>query len=100
MKDYLLLVFNKNLLTDDNAFIYKLNNDGTTDPTVLISYAGSSSSITIPNQVQVINPYTFSEAGITSVTFGSNLKTIENNAFYNNRISSITFPNSLESIKN
>ena len=58
------------MLTDDNAFIYKRNNDGTTDPTVLISYAGSSSSITIQKQVQVINHYTYSEAGITSLTFG------------------------------
>jgi hypothetical protein len=52
-----------------------------------------TSAIVIPNSVQTIEAYAFSDcAGITSITLGENVSDIRVGAFYGTRITEITIP--------
>ena len=104
-------VLNQNKLSDEKAFIYKRNSDGSVDKTIIISYGGNNPNVIIPDGVTTISLGAF--VGVPLITSGftpiSNFK-IESVympdsvtslgffAFYKNNISSITFSKKLTSI--
>ena len=66
--------------------------------TILVGYAGTAKSVTIPEGVVEIGDEVFDNRGITSVTFPSTLKRIGKEAFYLCSFSSISFPENMEYI--
>ena len=53
-------VFNNNQLSDEEAFIYARNSDGSIDYTTLISYGGANrDNIIIPDSVKTISAEAF-----------------------------------------
>ena len=60
-------VLNQNLFSDNDAFIYKRNDDGTEDRTIIVSYAGKNPNVIIPQGVTKINTFAFS--GVPSLTY-------------------------------
>ena len=87
-----------NQISESNKFIYKKNNDGSLDKTNIIGYAGSETTLVVPEGIKTIGPGAFASMGLTSVTLPSTLETISNTAFYNNSLQSVTFPSGLKSI--
>ena len=113
--------FANNNLNGEEAFIYGKRSDGTTDYTILNSYAGKdASNVVIPNKVKTINyyafrgvyasyieipenvneinSYAFFNCNLSSVKFNEGLKEIGNSSFLNTHLTSINLPNSLEKI--
>ena len=91
--------FNNNKLSDDQAFIYKRNSDGSEDKTTIVSYGGTNKNLIISDNVTTIGNSAFENNQLTSVILPSDLTTIGNSAFENNQLTSITFPDSLISIE-
>ena len=60
-------VLNQNLFSDNDAFIYKRNDDGTEDRTIIVSYAGKNPNVIIPQGVTTIDSFAFS--GVPSLTY-------------------------------
>jgi len=91
--------FNNNQLSDDQAFIYKRNSDGTEDKTTIVSYGGAKrDSVITPVGVEIIGVGAFF-SDIQSLTISEGVKRIEPYAcsdFYT--LESLTLPNSLEYI--
>ncbi len=113
--------FANNNLNGEEAFIYRKRSDGTTDYTILNSYAGKdASNVVIPNKVKTIdyyafrgvyasyieipenvneiNSYAFFNCNLSSVKFNEGLKEIGNSSFLNTHLTSINLPTSLEKI--
>ena len=66
--------FNNNQLPDEDAFIYKRNDDGSVDYTTLISYGGAKrDNVVIPEGVETITA-AFKWIDVTSVVMPSTLK--------------------------
>jgi Leucine Rich Repeat (LRR) protein/type IX secretion system substrate protein len=85
-----------------NGIIYALNDDGTTDNTKVISYAGSIKEITadlFPETLTTIGYNSFQNSELASVTIPSSVTKIENNAFANNLITSLSLASGLELIQ-
>ena len=78
-------VFNNNQLSDEEAFIYARNSDGSIDYTTLISYGGANrDNIIIPDSVKTISAEAFYGNSIKEIVIPENIETIEARAFYKN----------------
>ena len=91
-------IFNSNMLSNDEAFIYARNEDGTEDRSRLVSYGGKNKYVTIPNNVVTIGAYAFQNCELTNVKIPESVKTIEFGAFATNNLTSISIPNTVTSI--
>ena len=92
------MAFNNNKLPDNEAIIYKRNEDGSEDKTTIVSYGGINKDVEIPDGVETINGFAFSNSNLNSVSFKEGLEVIQFAAFNNNNISSINIPNTVTSI--
>ena len=95
--------FSDNQLSDEEAFIYKRNSDGSIDKTELVSYGGKKKeNVVIPNNVKIISDYAFSTSNSTSklvsVKIPDSVTTIGNSAFSGNALTSIEIPDSVTTI--
>lgn len=93
-------VFNENQLPDNQAFIYKRNNDGFEDKTTIISYGGAKrENVVIPNGVQTIEKQAFNDCKITGITIPTSVTMIGLSAFSYNQLSNITIPSGVTRIE-
>ncbi len=91
--------FNCNQFSDEQAFIYNRNADGSIDYTTIVSYAGKKrDNVIIPNGIIVIGAGTFQQTSLLSVTIPNSVTTIEDIAFYGNQLTNVTFPNNITTI--
>ena len=81
--------FNRNKLPDAEAFIYKRNADGSEDRTTLISYGGANTTVTIPENVTIINPNAFDQSNIRTIILHENINTIGSNALRDSEVTKI-----------
>lgn len=98
--EYGVSPFNDNKLPDQEAFIYKQNEDNTYDTTTLISYAGvKTENIVIPENVKTIGIWSF-RAGSMTGTFDipDTVTTIEQAAFEWTTISHVNIGNGVTEI--
>lgn len=87
--------FNDNKLPEKQAFIYLRNNG--IDNTMIIGYGGAKKDkITIPDTVETIGNYAFSDNEIENISLGTKVKSIGNYAFIGNVIKSVTIPETVE----
>ncbi|MFQ8642972.1 MAG: leucine-rich repeat domain-containing protein [Oscillospiraceae bacterium] len=116
-------VFNDNKLSDEDAFIFKINSDGTFDNTIVSSYGGArSDNITIPKTVRTLDRWSFralpftgtfsipdtveniGESALewnsfTEYNIGNGVKTIGASAFgYNSKLTTVTIGKGITSI--
>lgn len=95
--------FNNNQLSDEDAFIYKRNSDGTIDKTILVSYGGAErSNIIVPNTVKELGSSCFSEIiGIENIILPDSLETIRTSALSSTKMkmTSIMIPSSVITIE-
>ena len=94
------VAFNSNQLSDEDAFIYKRNSDGSIDNTTIISYGGKNKSPIIPDSITSIGNSAFASNQLTSVTIPDSVTSIGDSAFWENQLTSITIPDSVTSIGN
>ena len=91
--------FNANSLSQEQAFIYKRNSDGTIDNTVLIGYGGAdrgnSSPVVIPSNVKVIDQLAFGETSLKSVTIPEGVRSINASAFKACYLKEVTIPSTV-----
>ena len=73
--------FRNNKLSQESAYLYKRNSDGSIDYTTIIGYGGLDKNIIIPSEKN-----------------GIKLKTIANSAFYSNKLTNIEIPNTVTTI--
>ena len=92
------VAFNSNQLSDEDAFIYKRNSDGSIDNTTIISYGGKNKSPIIPDSITSIGNSAFASNQLTSVTIPDSVTSIGDSAFWENQLTSITIPDSVTSI--
>ena len=81
--------FNRNKLPDAESFIYKRNADGSEDRTTLISYGGANTTVTIPENVTVINTQAFDQSNIRTIILHENINTIGSNALQSSGVTKI-----------
>ena len=92
--------FNANLLSDEDAFIYARNADGTEDKTTLVGYGGAKKeNVVIPDNVINISYGTFRSCALKSITIPSSVNEIHRYAFHNNFIKNISIPASVNKIE-
>ena len=92
------VAFNSNQLSDEDAFIYKRNSDGSIDNTTIISYGGKNKSPIIPDSITSIGNSAFVSNQLTSVTIPDSVTSIGDSAFLENQLTSVTIPDSVTSI--
>ena len=92
------MAFNNNLLPEDQAYIYKRNDDGSEDKTNVIGYGGSNKNPIIPNNIITIGYAAFESNELVGVTIPETVTTIENSAFSNNELTEIIIPNTITSM--
>ena len=86
--------FSKNKLPESQAWIYARNADGTINNTILVSYGGYSTSISIPSSVIEITKYAFYwDGNVQTINFQNaiNLTTIGSEAFNSSKLTSLDF---------
>ncbi len=93
------MAFNTNLLPDEQAFIYKRNEDGTEDKTTIVSYGGSKKDINIPNNTIIIGLGAFMGNNLTSVIIPNSITTIGDSAFEGNNLTNIIIPENIITIE-
>lgn len=83
--------FNNNLVTDDTAWVFKKNTNGTNDTTQLVSYAGfNKANLTVPSSVTKIGTGTFRELSLTGkLTLPSNFTFESDNIFSEANLTSV-----------
>lgn len=83
--------FNNNLVTDNTAWVFKKNNNGTNDTTQLVSYAGSNkANLTVPSSVTKIGTGTFRGLSLTGkFTLPSNFTFESDNIFSEANLTSV-----------
>ncbi|MCI8444904.1 MAG: leucine-rich repeat domain-containing protein, partial [Bacilli bacterium] len=92
--------FRVNQLSNDQAFIYNRNSDGTEDRSSLNSYAGAErTKVVVPDQITTIESQAFLNCSISEIQFPNQLTTIGSSAFFGNSLTSIIFPPTLKSIQ-
>ncbi|MDO5569676.1 MAG: leucine-rich repeat domain-containing protein [bacterium] len=87
-------VFNSNLLTSGNEFIYaRTDIDGNgiaeIDTTTLISYGGANKNVIIPKGVITIGEYALSDNELVSVTIPSSVTSVGRLAFSHNDLETV-----------
>ena len=93
--------FNNNQLSDEDAFIYQRNGDGSINNTLLIGYGGAKrENVIIPNNVTIIKDYAFYGNQLTSITIPNSVTEIWDSAFTNNNLTNIIIPSSVIDISN
>ena len=91
--------FASNNLKGENAFIYGRNSNGTTNYTVLNSYASKGNlEMSIPSTIKTIAYRCFRGAGITEIDIPSNVEEIGGNAFTNVGLKKVTLHEGLKTI--
>ena len=91
--------FNNNQLSEDQAFIYKRNKDGSIDNTTIIGYGGKKKdNVVIPNNVKIISDFVFFGSQLVSVKIPEGVTAIGTNAFQANQLTSIEIPDSVTTI--
>ena len=91
--------FNNNQLSDEDAFIYGRNPDGSENKTLIVSYGGAKrENVVIPEGVVSIGRLAFSSNELVSVQFPSTLKTIRDQAFKSNLLTSLDIPSNVTNI--
>ena len=91
--------FNNNQLSDEDAFIYGRNPDGSENKTLIVSYGGAKrENVVIPEGVVSIGSLAFSSNELVSVQFPSTLKTIRDQAFKGNLLTSLDIPSNVNNI--
>ena len=102
-------VFNQNLFSDEDAFIYKRNDDGTEDKTTIMSYSGENTNVVIPEGVTTTylaafagqpmltrNGYApLSNRKIESVLFPDTITEIWMSSFSYNNLKNVVIPDSV-----
>ncbi len=82
--------FNDNQLSDNEAFIYQRNEDGSIDYTTIVSYGGKNRDIvTIPDQVKTIRYYALAYNSLKQVIIPSGVTTIQSDALLSNQLTKI-----------
>ena len=84
--------FNKNLIEWNDAFIYTIWSKR------LVSYAGTETSIVIPNDVISVGASAFRDMWITNVTIPNGITSIGYMAFAGNELSVLTLPTNILTI--
>lgn len=87
--------FNGNNLSDDKAFFYKMNEDGTTDYSVLVGYWWGNKNPVIPDTVRTLWYLAFWLSPLDSVVLPEGLTTIWDGSFQYTWLKEITFPKSV-----
>lgn len=91
--------FNVNLLSDEDAFIYERNSNGTYNKNVLVSYGGAKKiNVIVPSNITTLGYRCFAYNKITSITLPSDLQVISGYTFYGNSFTTITIPSTVTSI--
>ncbi|HZK00429.1 MAG TPA: leucine-rich repeat protein [Tissierellaceae bacterium] len=91
--------FNDNQLTEEQAFIYERNLDGTEDKTKIISYGGKNrDNVIIPDGVETLGTFSFSFNNMTKVTISDSVINIEEGAFHHNSLTEVNIPDSVTTI--
>ena len=92
--------FNENHLTDEQAFVYARNNDGTVDTTTVVSYGGKKrTDVVVPDGVIVLGEYSFNSLNIKSITISNSVKTFGQFSFAGNLFTDLVLPDSVTDIQ-
>lgn len=93
--------FNNNQLSDEQAFLYFRNSNGTWNNTKLIGYGGArKNDIVIPSTVVTIEENAFGvNRNINNVTIPSSVRNIEQSAFSGIQLKSVIIENGVTTIK-
>lgn len=82
-----------------NGFVYARNSNGTYNPKVLFTYAGSNKNPVIPTGVEEIGSYAFYYSYVKGVTIPEGVKKIGSYAFYVCQLTgTVTIPSTVTSI--
>ena len=91
--------FNNNQLSDEDAFIYGRNPDGSENKTLIVSYGGAKrENVVIPDGVVSIGTLSFYSTNLISLKLPSTLKTIGDQAFRSNLLTSLDIPSNVTNI--
>jgi len=92
--------FNDNKLSDNEAFIYKRNGDGTNDSTTVVSYGGAKrTNVIVPASVQTIDAFAMAYNNLISVGIQEGVTSIKESAFFNNGLMNVVIPSTVTSIE-
>ena len=94
--------FTNNCVTGEKAFIYAKNEDGSTDYSVLNSYAGGQSKIdilTIPEGIKELSPYSLRYVSASRIILPNTIEKIDTSALMQSGADVINIPNSIKEIE-
>ena len=94
-------VFTGNLFSEEDAYLYKRNADGTYDYSTITGYAGNEKNLVIPKekngvQLKTIGERAFRGYKLDSVVIPEGVETVEAFAFYTCGLKSISLPSTLK----
>ena len=93
--------FAKNNLKGDAAFIYGINSDGSTNYSVLNSYAGwNATGTSIPDTVTVIQPEAYVNVQYEEITIPGRIKEIPSYCFAYSKARKVTIEEGVETLNN
>ena len=92
-------VFSANSVTGDKAFIYRKNNDGSFNYSILDSYAGKDTTGTsIPSTVRKFGEETYTNVRYLKIEIPSEIKVVSSYCFYGSWANEIILHEGLEEI--